>query len=474
MDAAMTTGSPTTTFTDVEVDGQRVDVTVADGRIAEVGRSLPRIGDHRVDGGGAALIPGLHDHHLHLLAMAAARHSLDLAGCSGATDADAAITAAHRAHLPGRWLRVVGADERHGSFERQRLDHLAPGRCVRVQHRSGAAWSVSTAGVAALATEGVVLAEVPQDGWIHRHDGDLRRGWDDEPLDLGPIGWQLAAAGVTGVTDATPYEDDGGFAVLAAACQRGALPQHVMVTGSPRLAGQPPPHPLTSGPVKVIVADEALPSPDELIEAFRQARAAGRPVAVHCVTRIGLVLALIAWDEIGALEGDRIEHGSVIPIELVERIGDHGLRVVTQPAFIAERGDRYLDEVEPDDVPHLYRCASLIDAAIDVGGSTDAPFGPADPWLAIATAITRATGSGRCVGGHEGLAPRRALDLFLGRPTHPGGPARRIEPGAPADLCLLEGPLDDILRAPSADRVAGCWIGGTPVAGAVDSVPPHA
>ena len=177
-------------------------------------------------------------------------------------------------------------------------------------------------------------------------------------------------------------------------------------------------------------------------------------MAVHCVTRVALLLALAAWDETGAREGDRIEHGAVVHPEEAGRIAGHGLTVVTQPIFVAERGDDYLAGVEPDDRPYLWPCAGLMAAGIAVGGSTDAPFGPADPWRAIAAAVERRTAAGEILGADERVTARRALDLFLGAPDAPGGPARRVVAGAPADLCLLSVPLDEALCHPSAGLVA--------------------
>jgi len=97
------------------------------------------------------------------------------------------------------------------------------------------------------------------------------------------------------------------------------------------------------------------------------------------VTRVASVLAVAAWEQVGARAGDRMEHGGVLPPDLVERLAGMGITVVTQPSFLLERGDDYLVEVEADDLPHLYRCASLERAGAGLGGSTDAPFGPEDP-----------------------------------------------------------------------------------------------
>jgi predicted amidohydrolase YtcJ len=144
----------------------------------------------------------------------------------------------------------------------------------------------------------------------------------------------------------------------------------------------------------------------------------------------------------------------------VASIAALSLTVVTQPAFVTERGDRYLKDVEPADRPDLYRCASFLAAGVAVGGSTDAPFGPDDPWDAIRAAIERRAASGTPVGSDPGLAPADALGLFLGSPERPGGPRRRIVPGARADLCLLAVPLAQALLAPSSRHVVATIAGG--------------
>jgi predicted amidohydrolase YtcJ len=177
-------------------------------------------------------------------------------------------------------------------------------------------------------------------------------------------------------------------------------------------------------------------------------------VAVHCVTRTALVLALAAWEVAGARPGDRVEHGAVVPPELVPDLRRHGLTVVTQPGFVAERGDEYRSEVDAGDLPHLYPCRSLIRAGVAVAGSTDAPYSDPDPWRAIGAAVARRTPSGAVLDAGEAVTPRRALDLFLGRPHAPGGPPRRVVPGAAADLCLLDRPLDAALADPASVQAA--------------------
>jgi predicted amidohydrolase YtcJ len=218
------------------------------------------------------------------------------------------------------------------------------------------------------------------------------------------------------------------------------------------------------GPAKIVIADHDLPALDVLVRGFRAARDRRRSIAVHCVTRVALVLALAAWDEVGSRPGDRIEHGAVVPVELDERLRQHALVVVTQPSFVADRGDQYLTDVAPEDLPVLWRCGTLRDAGIDVAGSTDAPFGDPDPWRAIAAAVDRRTETGRVLGPDDRLSPERALAMFLSPLDDPGGPPRTLSVGAPADLCLLDRPLGQVLRAPTSEAVRAVLRAGAVIA----------
>lgn len=464
--------TPTLLIRRADVDGRRVDVRCAGGFVASVEpvRTSPVAGaDVVVDACGGALLPGLHDHHVHLLAMAAARDSLLLG--PPAVSSPAAFDAAVRAAGGTGWLRGVGYHETiAGPLDRWRLDALAPGRPVRVQHRTGQLWVLNTAALDATRIDGLDDTGVERDpsgvptGRLFRLDDVLRARASGSPPDIAAVAADLAGFGITAVSDLTASTDPAELALLAAAAGQSGFPLDVAVTGGPALAATQVG--LPRGPVKVILDEARLPPLDDVVAWFRQARAAGRAVAVHCVTRAELVLALAAWDEVGTIRGDRIEHGAVIPLELVPVIAERGLAVVTQPSFVAERGDQYLTDVETSEQPHLWRCASLLAGGIGVGGSSDAPFGNPDPWRAIAAAGDRTTPSGRVIGPGERLPARRALDLYLTPLADPGGRPRRIESGAPADLCLLDAPLDVVLADPVSARVVVTVRRGIVTAGA--------
>ena len=215
-------------------------------------------------------------------------------------------------------------------------------------------------------------------------------------------------------------------------------------------------NPIGAGPYKIVLADPDLPDPDTLAARIRAAHAAGRPVAVHSVTRESLVVLLVALEIAGRLPGDRIEHAALVPQELVASLA--GLAVVTQPGFLADRGDLFRRDVPAAEHGDLYRCRSLVAAGIPVALSSDAPYGPVDPWSVLRAASTRHTPDGDPLGPHETLTPRQALDA-LTAPV-PGAPPRALRPGAPADLVLLHVPLADALRAPEAGLVRATVVDG--------------
>jgi predicted amidohydrolase YtcJ len=449
-----------------EVDGRLVDVRWRDGVVLSVRSTADRTlrmdqADALVDADGGALLPALHDHHLHLMALAAARTSVHV----GPPDvlAEAAFALALRSACQKStdgWVRAVGYHESvAGDIDAMTLDRLVPEGAdvaVRVQHRSGQLWILNERAMTATDLNNVGDVGVERDahgrptGRVYGLDRLLAQRIPKSTPDLLGAATEIASYGVTGITDLTPTEDAADVDMLLAHVGRGGFPLDVTITGGLGLAT----HDLTAlgiGPVKFL-PDHRVPDPDALAEGFRRAHHMGRNVAVHCVSRVGLVVALWAWREVGARPGDRIEHGGVIPEELFDEIAALGLTVVTQPNFVAERGDDYLAEVDADDVGSLWRCGSLQTHGIAVAAGTDAPFGHPDPWRAMAAAVNRTTQAGAVLGGSERISPKAALGLFLGSAMTPATP-RQIIDGATTDLCLLDRSLDRALADLSSKTV---------------------
>lgn len=451
---------------DAEFGGRRADVRVRGEVITEIGRDLRHDGEDILDAHGGALLPGLHDHHIHLNALAAADNSVSL-GPPHVTTSGEAATALRRATPISGWVRAVNYHESvAGQLDRHVLDKWVPNAAVRVQHRTGAVWVLNSHAlqrIAPLLTPGSPGVELDAQGvptgrlwrlddklvsYLPNRDGSQRSA-------LRSVTARLLAYGLTGVTDATPGLTSAGLAMLA---ETHPLRLHLLGTSD----GIELPHRWTHGPRKILLHDHELPSFDDLLLLIDPLGLGDRrrPIAVHCVTRESLTLTTAALDVAGPRPGDRIEHGSVVPPELDETIRRLGLTVVTQPDFLRTRGDAYLRDVGADDAPHLYRWASLTRSAVAVAPSSDAPYGDPDPWQVMRSARSRCTDGGVVVGPDDRVSVKTAIAGYLTAPDEPGGRARRVRVGAPADLCLLQVPLADAIQNPCHELVAATVAAG--------------
>lgn len=443
-----------------------LDVAITDGRIKAIG-TIREPAHEVIDAQGGAVIPGLHDHHLHLLASAARASSVDLSDATDEGTVASRLASASAVTAPGSWLRAVALRPALAmALDRKALDRWVPGRPCRIADHSGALWILNSAALARVGHDLPPGAERDSQGRatgrIWREDRWLRAAIGGEVPPLAPIGRQLANFGITGVTDATATTDQATAALLGAAHHQGALPQRLTVMSGDPLAVAPGDG-FACGPAKIVLDERALPSFDDLCERFTAARRCGRAIAVHCVTDAELALTLAAFGHIGTTDRDRIEHGAIIPYEAIAEIARLGLTVVTQPAFVHDHGDRYLREIAPDAHADIYRCGSLLRAAIRVAGSSDAPHGTLDPWAAMRAAVARRSATGQAVADGDAITGHAALALYLGHPGDAGGEQRRVAIGAVADLCLLRAPLDAAVRELSADLVAATLIGGHPI-----------
>jgi predicted amidohydrolase YtcJ len=432
--------------------GRVCDIRVAQGVVAEIGDGLPQFHEESVlNADGRALLPGLNDHHFHLLAFAAARESLRC----GPPDVTTApelrqILEARQASTPSQWIRGVGYHESvAGDIDRHWLDTVAPTAPVRIQHRGGRLWVLNSAALD-------LVAAGDRTGPLERiggrvtgrlYDGDawLRQRMGSQPPSLHEASRYLLSRGVTGITDTTPTNGVVEFEFLRKAQVDGDLVQDIVMMGGAALESTAR-SAIQIGHRKIHLREAALPDIAEIEAEIVRCHGIGRRVAFHCVTLIELLFALNALDFAGSIPGDRIEHAGVAPPETMPLIAAHGLTVVTQPNFIAERGDAYLSDVDPADRNWLYRLRGFREAGIKLAAGTDAPFGGADPWNAMAAAVSRRTAKGHLIGPDEALTPEEALGLFLGPLSDPAGPARPIEPGAPADLCLIDRPWAEARR----------------------------
>ena len=442
-----------------------------------------------IDCQGLTLIPGLIDSHCHILAQVAAIQGLDCGPDSVSSIAELAQAVHQRAaQTPiGHWIRGYGYDDtalaesRHPS--REDLDTVAPHHAVRLNHRSGHA--------SALNSLGLQLAGIhadtpdPPEGVIDRNPvtgqptgllldmaGYLRdqlgRTSSDNEVEEGVkrLSTHLLGYGVTSVQDAGPSNGLSQWSTFSRLRDTGAIGfRTTMMAGFPQLQD------LLSqdlqwgtgddrtrvGHVKIMLTlttGQLYPPPETLREMVEESHHLGFPVAVHAVEQEAVAAVAQVLSQVGLVSGsrgtppDRIEHCSECPAALIELVRESGAMVVTQPAFIYWNGDRYLEQVEPDLLPHLYPIASLRRASIPVAFGSDAPVVRPNPWPGIYSAVTRGTREGRHIPewsdagttGHDAVV-LDVLRMHTSAGATSEGSSRRkgsISPGKLADLVLLD------------------------------------
>jgi predicted amidohydrolase YtcJ len=429
---------------DAEIFGHgRADVLVEHGRIARIGQGLACETGRVIEARGGLLLPGLHDHHIHLAGLAVRAQSV-WCGPPQVTNEAQLREALATAPGPG-WIRGIGYHESVlGELPDARaLDTLVADRPMRMQHRSGRMWLLNSLALELLLAEndpppGLEGEYGRYTGRLFDADEWLRGALGSTPPDFAAISAELARLGVTGVTDMTPQNGPDMAAHFASQRASGALVQSVTLAGTLDLADAPQ-QGWTLGPVKLHLHEAQLPSFDDAAALIRTAHDQGRAVAIHCVSEVEIVFALALLEHAEDFPGDRIEHASIASPDHIARMTELGLAVCVQPHFVAERGDRYLVDVEPSSHPHLYRLASLSAAGIALAGGSDAPFAGHDPWAAMRAGVSRRTAAGETIGVDEALTPEQALALWLADPADLSR-QRDVAQGAPADLCLLARP----------------------------------
>lgn len=398
---------------------------LADGVVLRSGRIAALDVPHGAPGvtalpPGAVVLPAFEDDHLHLLATAAARRSIDLSAASCLADvADLLRTA------PGDgWIRAWGIDETDLAEGRlpttAEVDAWVGGRAAVLHHRTGHDRVVSSA------VRGRTAPPLPAD--------ELR----DAVVELDAA---LLAAGVVAVTDATHTNDAAALDLL------GALPWRVTVramVGADRLAGVTPGE--LRGRVTVTAAKVMPPTVglDGVAEAMRDSHDAGFAAAVHAVDVDEVDAALRA-----SAPGDRVEHAGLVLPEQVEALAAARVTVVTQPAFVVDRAAKYRGALSEVERSWLYRVRSLLDAGIPVRASSDAPVVWPDPLRTVAAAVDRELGVGE----------RVDLATAFGLVCAP------LRVGGPGDLVVLD--ADPFVVGPRRCAVLATVRAGVVVAGSL-------
>ena len=479
-------------------------VAVRDGRIAAVGE-LAQVSTavstdaERFNCRGGALLPAFIDAHCHLLAYAASLRAVDCRTARSIADIQQALRTQAAATLADEWIRAFGyeetslAENRHPN--RHDLDAITPGHPVRLIHGSGHASVLNTAALHALGIDstseeppgGVIEREIPSGepngvllGMERLIDARIPAiAYEELMTGVREAAGAFLRAGVSCIQDAGHHNGRAEWQLFERLIADGALPLSVVLMEGFEHLGELPEHGaggrLRRGPVKIMLhelGDELSPDEDGLAAQVRTAHEAGRQVAIHAVGPRAVAAATAAIEQ--ALERrprdehrHRIEHCSVLPPGLARRLAGLGVIVVSQPSFLRERGERYLQLVPPGEQPALYAFRTLQEAGVTLAAGSDAPVTEPAPLSAVAAAIDRRTAAGRPIAPEQAVVVEDGLRWW----TADAAQAAFLEPergvvrtGRQGDLMLLSA---DPVSASAGElrriRVERLWIAGTAV-----------
>jgi len=427
-----------------------------------------------VGDGRGFVAAGFIDAHLHLVALA--RRALEVDCSKEQARGVAAVLAAIRKRAaelpPGTWIRAFGYDEAFLAERRAptiaELDAAAPAHPVRLLHRTGHAAILSS-----LAFERLGLAPravIHEPGDVLQHKIPAPRGAELDGL-VRETSRRLSAAGITCFHDPTPGAGADELAALRDWVEAGDLSQRVVVYGALGIAacagdrhGR-----FHHAGVKVMVteASDAEGVAREVAEADRT----GMQVALHAVEGGPLVVAIDALRRLGSARvrerRHRIEHAALCPPAVCTEIARSGATVVTHPQFLRRFGEKYRDELSPEEREWLYPLRMLHDAGVPIAFGSDAPIAPPCPLANVQAAVERRAENGDELAAAQSVDAPTALRFH----TRAGAVAAGWEhelgslaEGMAADIVLLGA---DPAAVPAAEigsiAVHATVIGGTVV-----------
>jgi predicted amidohydrolase YtcJ len=463
-------------------------IAIKGNRILHVGReeeAEPLVGTRTriIDCAGKAVIPGFNDAHCHPLALAASLLSVDCGPASSRSIGELQARIRQRAEQTpkGEWIRAMGyhefylAEQRHPN--RWDLDQAAPDHPVKLSHRSGHACVLNSLALKLLGI-GRETPE-PQGGIIERdlETGDpnglllemnpyvekLMPPLSDEELERGIAlaNEEWLSHGITSLQDATWSDSLKRWQTLRRFKERGKLsPRLSMMIGTEDIAdikefegkGLPkkskPGATLRLGGVKIVLhttTGRLNPPQEELNDLAHQVHQAGLQLAFHVIEESEVEAAISAL-EYALSQGPkrdhrhRLEHCSVCPHHLVERLKNIQAVVVTQPPFIYYSGERYLATVPPSELNWLYPIGSLLGSGLKVAASSDSPVAPSNPFIGLYAAVTRTAETGQTLLPHEGIPALQALEMYTLNSAYASFEEKvkgRLAPGYLADLALM-------------------------------------
>jgi len=440
-----------------------VDIVIADGRIADIAPT----GNLRptgavLDGQGGWLLPGLWDHHVHVLQWALAADRVPLGEVASARDAATIMALAPESDgrrvgsgfRDGLWsdmpslelldattggvpTYLINADVHSvwmntAAFRREGFEPVASGMLVEedafeISRRLNAV-EVDVADAAvermarAAAARGVVgLVDLDMtwndEPWQRR----AARGFDTLRISYGTYPQDLDRAIAEGLRTGDPVRGSSNGLVRVGPLK--AITDGSLGTRTAACAHHYPGDTSNHGVLTV--------PPEQLVDMMTRATAAGLECAIHAIGDVANAHALDAYALTGAV--GTIEHAQLVAHADIPRFARLGVAASVQPEHALDDRDM-TDAIWAGQSAQPYPLRALADSGANLRFGSDAPVAPLDPWSAMASAVFRTRD------GRDAWQPHQRVDIdtAIAASTAGGSTApAEISPGALADLVVV-------------------------------------
>jgi hypothetical protein len=472
----------------VAINANRITLVAGNDKLGELAGAKTRI----IDCEGKTVVPGFNDAHCHIFSFLRQLLSIALSPESVRSIADikAAVRQKAQNTPPGRWLSGTGYNEFYLAEKRcpnrWDIDEVAPNHPVVLAHRSLHACTLNSL---ALSLAGITReTEDPPGALIDR---DLVTGEPTgilfemlgyirekvmPPLSEEELNEGIALAnqhylscGITSLQDATIGNNLGRWQTFRRFKESDRLKSRLYVISGidamsqfqeASLASGSGDSQLRLGGVKIMVKEttgQLEPSQSELNQQALAAHKTGFQLAIHAIEPATVEAAITALEYVHSHPPQkdrrhRIEHCSVCPPPLLERLRKLRTVIVTQPLFLYYSGERYLATVPADQQPWLYRIKSMLNSGLTVAASSDSPVVPDNPLVGIYAAVTRKAESEQSILSEEGISAEQALAMYTVNAAYASFEEKAkgsISPGKLADIVVLSNdptnaPLEEI------------------------------
>jgi predicted amidohydrolase YtcJ len=450
------------------------------------------------DLGGAVVVPGLNDAHVHVWKVGQLQTtSLDLRGLSSLDELYRRVRERAATLSPGGWLIGRGWNEAllGGPPTKAALDAASPQNPLLLTRTCAHIHALNSA---ALQLSGVDAATVsPAGGEIDFAAGLLYETAFGSALRAMPVATQgdleawilaglhhLARQGLTSVTD--PAVDAPLYAAYRALDAAGRLPIRVNLLYMRRPDGESATYPLPEmhhsahlrcDSVKFFAdgglsgATAALSVPyrnvtpeskgflrfeaEELYELALEAQTAGFRIGTHAIGDVALTQVLDVYRRLRAASAPgqptirhRIEHFGLPDARHLRLARELGVHAVPQAIFLHELRGNFERYLPPEYLGQTYNLRALLDAGLNVALSSDGPVvREVNPLVGLQAAVQEPMTPGGQITPHEALHAYTVGGALAQSDEANRG---RLKPGYWADLTVLDA---DPLTHPEPGRI---------------------